>query len=213
MKKSLVLLITPVILALTSCNIDFKENFYSSGLDKSMNNGGNGDISYEYYSGDDLEIEGLSLARFTFSVSKTESNISKENLAPIISCDNASVQYVIDDASYVGTKVDTGLFIGLDSKQTDGALTLTLDKAVKAVKIQASRYYYESNSFENNIFVDSDVAVSVCNSRYIKLTGEVNGEGIPNDTECRYAFAEDKNQITIKVGSQRAFIKEIVCYF
>lgn len=211
MKKSLVLLLAPALLVLTSC--EFRQNFYSSGLDKSMSNSGNSAISYEYYSGDDLETEGLSVARFTFSVSKTASNISKEDLVSVISCDNASVEYEIQDAQYVGSKVDTGLFIGLDSTYADGFLTLSLNKSVKSVSVKANRYYYESNSFETSMFVDSDVAIAVNNSRYIKLTGEKNDSGVPNETECRYSLGEGTNQITVKVGSQRAFIKEIVCYF
>ena len=213
MKKSALLFI-PLLVVLASCTqISFLDYEHSAGLEKSMSNNPYSAISYNYFSGDNLETEGLSVARFTFNVSKTDSNMSKDAVAEIIACDNAQVTYTVEDAQYVGSKEEIGTFIGLDSEYVNGALTLQLDKEIKCVTVKASRYYHESSGFEENVFIDADVAIAVNNSRYIKLSGTKDDAGIPQATDCSYNLSANTNTVTIKVGPQRAFIKEIICYF
>ena len=214
MKKS-VLLFLPILALLAGCSIkvDYLNNEHSAGLEKSIDNSKSKEISYAYFSGDNLEKEGLNVARFTFNIDKTDSNISKENLPPIITCDNTDITYTIEDAQYVGSKEGIGLFIGIDSKYIDGSLNIGFDRDIKCVEIKATRYFYETQSFETNIVIDSDAAIAVNESRYIKLSGSKDESGLPTITECRYNLSNNARNVNVKVGPQRAFIQEIACYF
>lgn len=215
--KKLFLLFVPVLFSLVACDeitFGYNENAHSAGIEGSINNSQFQVGDYSYFSGDQINFIDYKSIKFSFDVSKSDSNISKENLASIIQCDDSSSEYVIQDAMYVGVKKDTSLFIGVDSNYADGRLSILFDKVIKAVEIKARRYYSISTAWnEENVIVDSNVAIAVNDSKYIKLTNDKDTNGIPNITECCYLVPNNRNEITIKVGSKRAFIEEIVFYY
>ena len=216
MKKTFLFLI-PIMALLIGCselNFGHTSDEHSAGIEGSYRNSYYSQVNYTYFGGDDVETSDLSVASFTFNVADTQSNISSEDITPLINCDNSSVSFIINDALNVGTKEGVGLFIGADSTYVDGRLTVTLDKAIKAVIIKARRYYSFSNAWNTeNVNVDSEVGVAINNSKYVKLTGEKDSSNVPNVTTCRYNLIENKNQIEIKVGPRRAFIEEIAFYY
>lgn len=215
MKKTFLLLL-PLTALLVSCGelkVTHTDSVHSAGIEGSYSHT-NSAIEYAYYSGDDVDASNENVSRLTFSVSESKSNIKPEDVAPLINCDDPTLVYEVKDASNVGTKEGVGLFVGADSTYVDGYLTISFDKAATAVVIKARRYYYETISFnESEIVIDSDVAVAINNSKYIKLTGQKNDSGIPNEHECRYRLTENASQLQIKVGPRRAFIEEIALYF
>lgn len=215
MKKSFLLLV-PLMALLVGCGelkLGFTSDSHDAGMAGSNNNSQVLVDKYTYYSGDEIDIEGKSVVHFTFDKSKTDSDLKKDDLVSIINVDNETFEYTIDDALNIGRKENIGLFIGADSTYVDGHLTISSSQAVKYVVIKARKYYYSSNSWnEDSVTIDSDVAIAINSSKYIKLTSEKDENGIPKVTECRYN-TQEKNQIEIKVGPRRAFIEDIALYF
>ena len=215
MKKSLVLL-APLLALLVSCGqfeTGLTSERHSAGFDNSTSHFQYSSIEYTYYAGDEVDTTNSSVARFSFDSRENYSFISKEQLEPLVTCDNPNVEYQIKEVASAGIKADVGFFIGLDSNYVDGSLTIAFGQAVKGVIIRARRYYAFTNAWnEDNVVIDDDVAIAINNSKYIKLTGEKDASGIPNTSECRYN-AQNHNEIKIKVGPKRAIIEEIAFYF
>ena len=220
MKKSLILLL-PIAIFLTSCEkivVGYTNGDHSAGLDRSLSGSTNSQPSYEYFSGDTFDDTSNQFFTLTFDYSKSYSNIAKEELAPLINSSEASYFNEAVASSYVGTKENINLFIGADSSYVDGSLTLSFNMLIQNVIITACPYYYESAGFEEKIVVDSDVAISVNDSRYIRLTTPLDNEGNLKEeesrfTECRYHLASESNEVTFKVGPKRAFIKSIKLFY
>lgn len=216
MKKSFLLLV-PLMALLVGCGelkLGFTSDSHDAGMEGSNNNSQVIVDKYAYYSGDEIDTTvAKKVVHFTFDYSKNDSDLKKDDLVSIISVDTDTFEYTIDDALNIGRKENIGLFIGADSTYVDGHLTISSSQAVKYVVIKARKYYYFSNAWnEDSVTVDSDVAIAINNTKYIKLTSEKDENGIPKVTECRYN-AQEKNQIEIKVGSRRAFIEDIALYF
>ena len=218
MKKSFVLLL-PIIALLTACEfkIDYTSDKYSAGLSHEPNSSYSNyyvEKSYEYFSGDRVDTENTNKAELSFNTTENKSSLSKEEVEPLISCDLDSLTVTVTETYNVGEKVD-GLFVGADSTYVDGYLTLTFSETVKDVIIKASPYYYITNAWNEDRFgSDSNVAIAINNSRYIKLSEikEENENKIVT-TECRYNMEENTKSIQIKVGQRRAFIEKITLYF
>ena len=222
MKKAVALLL-PLTVLLASCQlkIGHTSDQYSAGLS-------NGEIlssynnyvekSYEYFSGDDVETTGSSVAHVTFNVSETISSLDKDvknKVSNIINCDLDSLTVNVDETYNVGADEDSGLlFIGADSTYVDGYLTLSFTSYIKAAIIEACPYYYDTNAWnEDQFFVDSNVAIAINSSRYVKLSStRKDNENDIISTECRYNLGNDVNQLKIKVGQRRAFIRRITLY-
>ena len=217
MKK--IALLIPLALLITSCEI-FKMGYENSRHSAGIEGGGNTSQrsyteSYSYFSGDPITTEGKSEAHLTFSAPDGLSMISPEKVTELASCDVADFFIGAIETQNVGTREDSWLFIGASSSYTDGYLTLSFNAQIKDLIIEATPYYYEDTSWnENTLVVDQGVCVAVNNSGYIRLSTIANEENTEvNKTDCRYHFAETQNQIKIKVGGQKAFIKKITLYY
>ena len=216
MKKTL--LFVPLLMALVSCgtlSTGFQSGLISSGFANSADRSNHqySSIEYTYYAGDNVDTSNTNVAHFTFNSSEGYSLINKDQLAPLVTCDNSEIEYEIKDVNCAGVKANVGFFLGIDSSYLDGSLTILSSKAVKGVVVRARKYYALTNSWnEDNIAIDEEVAIAINSTKYIKLTSETNESGIPNISECRFN-ALDRNQIEIKVGPQRALIEEIAFYF
>ena len=215
MKKAYLLLI-PLMALLVACNEQLKMGYIEgktiSGVDGSFAGSQYSAGNYTYFAGDDVDTTNTNVANFTFAANETTSNIGIEAITAITSCDNTNIEYQIQEASNVGTKEGFGLFIGADSTYVDGHLSIIVNQPVKGVVITARRYYSYVNSWnEENLVSDSNVAVAINSSKYVKVTTNKDAENIPLTTECRFN-GQDKNLIDIKVGPQRAFIEKITFY-
>lgn len=218
MKKSLLLLL-PVVALLTACEfkIEYTSDKYSAGLSYEPNSSRSNyyvEKSYEYFAGDRVDTENTNKAVLTFNTTENKSLLTPEEVQPLLSCDLPSFTATVSETNNVGEKED-GLFVGADSTYVDGYLTINFSEVVKDVIITACPYYYITNAWNEDRFGnDSNVAIAVNNSRYIKLSEtKVENENRISSTECRYNLEENARLMKIKVGQRRAFIQKITLYF
>ena len=217
MKKVAYLL--PIVLLLTSCEV-FKVGYVDEQHEPGIENSGSASKkeyteNYSYFSGDQINTEGKNVANITFSSPKSLSNIAIEKVDELISCDVDGLCSGAVETFNVGTKEGAWLFIGTSSTYADGYLTLGFNSPIKDVVIQASPYFYENTSWNEEEFViDQGVCVAVNSSNYIKLSSLTNEEKTEVvNTDCCYHFQESQTQIKIKAGGQKAFIKKITLYY
>lgn len=216
MKKAV--LLVPMVALLTSCgafNIGFDNREHSAGIEGQSTSNKTYTESYTYFSGDPIDTEGKNTANITFEVDDGLSNISKEKVDEIMRCDVDGLLAGTVETFNVGTRENSWLFVGAKTSYADGYLTLGFNQPIKDVKIEATPYYYEDNSWnELKLKIDEGVCVAVNASNYIKLSSLTNEDGdTVNSTECRYHFANEQTQIKIKVGGEKAFIKKITLYY
>ena len=217
MKKIVFLL--PAALLLTSCEV-FKFGFvnenHSAGIE-----GGNSSSNqtfkedYTYYPGDTINAEGKSVANLTFTPDDGLSDIGIDKVDEIAQCDVAGVFAGTVDTYNVGTRENAWLFVGAKSSYTDGFLTLGFNVNISDVVIEATPYYYEDNAWnDERLIIDENCCLAINTSNYIRLSSLTNDEKTEvNVTECRYHLAEASNQIKIKAGGEKSFIKKITLYY
>lgn len=217
MKKSL-LLFAPLLICFASCGkvtFGYTNTQHSAGFDNSTSQKQN-TTSYIYFPGDVIDTNSTSAAHLTFDSTNSGSNMAKEDISNLVTCDVPDFFYEVSDASWVGVKKDTALFIGTDSSYLDGYLTLSFNTAIKYVALYACPYYTgEIIGFTDRVEHDENVGVAVNNSAYINLTYTYNEDSqTVTKRECRYQVSgTNVTEITIKVGPQRALITEIILYY
>lgn len=225
MKKAYLLLI-PVFIALVGCET-FKigldpQGHHSSGLDKSISGQGDNDAyrSYQTYGGDIFVTDGKSNANLTFG------NFT-DNLSDIKDIDTLNSYIIASEENFflsiegpqnVGTKKDDGLFVGANSKYSDGLLSFEFTKDIKYVEIIASPYFYIDTSWNSDEpVVDDEVGISVNDSLYVPLVSTLDSETkTVKETTCKFDVSnkeEDKNKISLRVKQKRAFLKKITLYY
>ena len=216
MKKIAFLL--PVALLLTSCDV-FKFGFvneqHSAGIEGSSASNQNQKDNYTYYPGDTIDTEGKHTANLTFVPDDGLSDIGMEKVNEIAQCDVDDVFAGALDTYNVGTRENAWLFVGAKSSYVDGFLTLGFNVNVKDVVIEATPYYYEDNAWnEIKLIIDENCCLAINTSSYIRLSSLTNeGNTAVNSTLCRYHLAEASNQIKIKAGGEKSFIKKITLYY
>ena len=217
MKKIAYLL--PVLFLLASCD-GFRFGYLNEPHDPGIDGGASTSQktyteSYSYFSGDQISTEGKNVANITFAAQESLSDIAIEKVDELVSCDVDGLYAGAIETFNVGTRADSWLFIGTSSSYADGYLTLGFNSPIKDVLIEATPYYYEDSSWnEEKLMVDENVCIAVNTSGYIKLSSLTNDEKTEvNVSECRYHFQESQTQIKIKTGGQKAFIKKITLYY
>lgn len=217
MKK--VALLIPLVFLITSCegfNMGYDNAHHSAGIE-----GGSSTSkqtyteSYTYFAGDPINTEDKSVAYMTFSAPDGLSMITPEKVDELANCDVNDLYAGAVETLNVGTREDNWLFIGASSSYTDGYLILGFNASISDVIIEATPYYYEDTSWnDDKLVVDEGVCVAVNDSAYIKLSTQLTDDkDAVRSTDCRYHLAQGQNQIKIKVGGQKAFIKKITLYF
>ena len=225
MKKACLLLI-PIFIALVGCET-FKvgldqEGHYSSGLDKSISGQGDNDAfrSYQVYGGDSFSTDETSNADLTFG------NFTG-NFSDIKDIDTINSYIIASEENFfisaegpqnVGTKEDNGLFLGANSKYSDGVLSFVFTRDIKYVEIVATPYFYIDTSWNaDEPIVDDGVGISVCDSLYVPLVSTLDAETkAVQETTCKYDVTNkegDKNKISLRVKQKRAFLKKITLYY
>lgn len=217
MKKIAYLL--PVALLLTSCEV-FKIGFvnedHSAGIEgSSATSSQTYKDDYSYYPGDTLDTEGKHAANLTFTPDDGLSSIGADKVSEIASCDVDDVFAGALDTYNVGTRENAWLFVGAKSSYVDGFLDLAFNVSIKDVVIEATPYYYEDNAWnEEKLIIDENCCLAVNTSNYIRLSSLTNDAKTEvNSTLCRYHLPEASNQIKIKAGGEKSFIKKITLYY
>ena len=223
MKKSLLLFI-PMLICLTGCQefkigIDYDK--YSSGLDKSLSSQNQNDTLGEYhlFGGDVFDTAETTSVEITFGgFTENLSNITDiELLNSYITCSEEGFFTSVESPKNIGVKKDNGLFVGADSKYTDGVLGFVFSKNIKYVKVTASPYYYINTAWnEDTPVVDEPVGISLDNSHYVPLVTSLDEAGQVKDTDCKFDVSnksEDKNKISLRVKQKRAILKKITLYY
>ena len=213
------LLVLPLILTLTSCQevrFGFEQGLYSSGLDKEVSSSENETPSYSYKKSDTLDNTGLNEAVLTFPNIK-ESASDMQDVEKIAQCLHFSQEIFSSVASpkYVGTKDNGTFFIGAESTYVDGSLSLNFNVAIKNVEIKTKPYFYVKTAYnEEELVVDSEVAISVNNTGFIKLDETKDYENMTvAQSTCSYHLTQESQTITLKVGKRRAIIEQITFYY
>ena len=218
MKKSL-LLFVPFVISLAACGrirFDYEEGDHSAGLDSEVSSSQQNNTSYQYFYGDHINETDLNVAHLTFDVTNSASNMAKEDINALINCDDPDLFVETSNASWVGIKKDTALFIGVNSTSLDGILTLSFSSDIQYVSIKACPYYTsEIVGFENRTEHDENVAIAINSSKYYRLTYSYNPDSETVGLEdCCFQIRDNrKNEITIKAGPGRALIDEITLYY
>lgn len=219
MKKSFLALI-PVVFILSACKevgIGYTNESHDKGFDyttASTAKPGSVD-SYSYRNADTLDNNGLTQAIMTFAnITKSETNVKDvEKIRSYINI-NADILESIANPSYFSTKETGDVFLGVESTYVDGEITFHFNKEIKNIEIIAKQYNYTKVSFEETFVVDTNVAISVNNSGYIKVNGAVDNENqTVASTSCAFHLASPSNDITIKAGPYRAILEKIVLYY
>lgn len=219
MKKFQYLLL-PLVFLLTSCgeiNIGFLNGeSHEAGFDRSVSSQNNDKPSYSYMNNASLDNSGLTKVELTFAnMDSSISDIQDVEKIKSFFVLNQEIITAIEEPHYLGVKENGPLYLGADSTYVDGSITFKLNVNVKNVEITAKQYYYVKTAYnENALVVDEDVAISVNDSGFIRVNGEVNQENqTVASTVCGYQLAEAKDTIVIKAGPRRAIIEKIAFYY
>lgn len=219
MKKSFLLLI-PVVFVLSACKevgIGFTNESHDKGWDyTTMSTAKPGSVdSYSYRNPDTLDNNGLTQAIMTFgNITKSETNVQDvEKIRSYININSDILESIVNPL-YFSTKETGDVFLGVESTYVNGEITFHFNKEIKNIEIIAKQYNYTKVSFEETFVVDENVAISVNDSGYIKVNGEVNQENqTVASTTCSFHLATPSNDITIKAGPYRAILEKITLYY
>ena len=213
------LLVLPLIFMLTSCQevkFGFEQGVYSSGLDKEVSSAENEAPSYSYKKNDTLDNTGLNQAVLTFTnIKESASDIQDvEKIAQYLHFSQEIFSSVVSP-KYVGVKDNGTFFIGAESTYVDGSLSFNFNVAIKNVEIKAKPYFYVKTAYnEEELMVDSEVAISVNNTGFIKLDETKDNENVTvAQSTCTYHLPQESQTITLKVGKRRAIIDQITSYY
>ena len=220
MKKGL-LLIACTSLLLSGCGeVTFgynRDDTHSAGLDHETSyDAGASKPVYQYYEGDSLNNEGLNKANLTF-IGITDSRTDIRDLTMINSYVSIDQEIFVgaEEAYYFSTKSEGFAFLGADSSYVDGKLVLAFNTNIKNVEIVARSYSYLKTAFnENSVLIDHEVALSVNDSKYIKLKDDLDEDHqMAVTTNCSYSLSAPSDHIVIKAARRRAIIEKIILYY
>jgi hypothetical protein len=185
-------------------------------LNKDVKEPGESDTGIiEYFSGDELNTEGLSsiiLETKDSASSSYEEGYIFEQTSEVLNSfvDTANIVSISESFKNV-SQGNEGLQLGNVSTKLSGELTINLSTNVSMVEIYATPRCKEipvEQGYEMS--VDANVAVSLNNSKYIKLDS-VNYE---TPTICKYKLADEgTKELSLSVYGQRAIIHKIVAYY
>lgn len=205
LKKWALFFILPCFL--TACDLSLSKEDLTPGV-------GNDFSNIEFYQGDVLDTAGHT--SFVLEIlGSDESSFENGHIfasnTEIMSTFKSHEQLVgIGEEFKNVSQSENGIQIGNFSHNLFGEMTINLASNVTMVEIYATPRAKEiavETGYEMQ--VDENVAISVNDSKYIKLDC-VNYE---EDTICKYQLSEDgSNSISLSVFGERAIISKIVLY-
>ena len=216
------LIVLPLVLTLTACQevtFGFVNEKHSAGMDNpSYSYHTVSSITYSYQSNESINVDGLNKATLTFgNISVSSSDIREVGTIASYVVIDRPIFDSVNSPEYFGVLSDGTVYLGAYSSFVIGQITFNFTENIKNVVVTAQPYYSSklNDDWDKEILeADQDVAMSVNNSGYIKLDTTVDQEAftVP-ETKCAYNLGEGSQNVTIRVGSQRAIIKEIALYY
>jgi len=216
-KKIYFVSLVSLLFLLTSCNIDFSKDEHDEGLsdDETIE-----DETIEYYEGygDTLVTDDYTAHTITISSDAAEqgADIATENGSEILALmsDPDGVFSTVTTANYVAEGVG-GLKVGHLNSSLDGVLDISFNASfsVSMVEVYAqprsATIYSESGTVDS---IDTPVAISVNDSKYVRLDTDFSSIATIEETKCSYQLAEAADHLLLDVYGQRAILTKIVVY-
>lgn len=213
MKKKIGLFLTSVVgaLSLTSCAIEFSTSEYSGGISYPSSE----EQVVEYYPGDNFDISTCTSFEIDFSNDATsESSVlsTDEQINDLVKSGSEHIES-FEDYHYISKGVG-GMKLGYSNANVNGEITINTKTNFDKVKIYA--YPRHSEVFDHytgqyNFNID-DSALSVNDSKYIKLNSQYEASADVKKTECSYLLSESVNYLTIASFGGAAIITKIIFY-
>lgn len=202
------------ILLLTSCSIF---SFSKEKHDEGFSGGGSGNVKVvEYFEGDTVDTSSMTEHVITFAG-------NQENNQPELKTDEA-IKAIMTDADSVVSGFENiknisqfhALKVGHLTESIDGELKINLNINVKAAKLMVRpRAKVVSNGGIEELTIDSNNAVSVNGSKYIRINNNFTTMESITDTTCMYSLIKDEAGVTsldLSVVYQRVEITSIYLY-
>lgn len=224
MKKKLFLLLTvPTIILLSSCTFSLTDDpedipvyIPSTSSSSSLQN-------IEYFDGNDFEddIYNHKVTIDCTNVSPTVGSYfsSPEDVLAAMNQDGGSaVINSIGEMQYVG-RGDGGLLIGHSLEKTNGLLSFDLlgGALIKAIKISArprAHEYYEDHLGGTMKLNIDEVALSINESKYIKLKNDYTKMSQIEDTVCSVIISDiGVSQVSISAYNMQTIIHSIDIFY
>ncbi|MDD3068426.1 MAG: hypothetical protein PHF13_06090 [Acholeplasmataceae bacterium] len=206
----------PLAFFLSGCAFSFSPNEHDEGLDE-------GDIeeeTIEYYDGygDVFETEGYDAHSIDVVTDVTEqgSDFTSENQNEILALfeDDDALLSSVTSAQYVAEGVG-GLKIGHLSTSINGLLDISLAASVSPAFVEiyaiprSVSIFSQTGSYDS---IDSPVAISLNDSKYVRIDTDFEDIASIEETKCSYELAEGTDHLQIEVYGQRAILTQIVIY-
>lgn len=223
MKKALLPFI-PMLLLITSCDglkVDYHNGMsHEPGFDNQTIQSSEPVVNYSYQQNGSFDETGLEKVTIKFKgISVSDSDvINLETIKGYLDIDKQGYEIdIVSEPRHFGTKNEGFAFLGNQFVDEVGEMTLVAPNNIKNVVVKAKQYSYLDSSFNNNkLVIDEDVAISVNESAFVKLSDPVlndDQDEITNDTECKFTLATPNDHITIRAGKKRAVLEEISLYY
>ena len=206
----------PLAFFLSGCAFSFSENEHDEGLE-------DGDIeeeAIEYYSGygDVFDTEGYNAhsIEITTDVEEQGSDFTVENQSEILTLfeDGDALLASITSAQYVAEGVG-GLKVGHLNASINGLLDIGLAASTTPAFVEIYAVprnisiYSQTGSYDS---IDSPVAISLNDSKYVRLDTDFEDIASIEETKCSYELAEGTDHLQIEVYGQRAILTRVVIY-
>lgn len=215
-KKMHLYYLIPLAFFLSGCAFSFSTVEHDEGLD-------DGDIEeeiIEYYSGygDVFDTEGYDAhsIEITTDVEEQGPDFTSENQSEILTIfqDVDVLLASVTSAQYVAEGVG-GLKVGHLNTSINGLLDIGLATSIVPTFVEIYAVprnisiYSQTGSYDS---IDSPVAISLNDSKYVRLDTEFKDIASIEETKCSYELAEGTDHLQIEVYGQRAIITRIVIY-
>ena len=206
----------PLAFFLSGCAFSFSNVEHDEGLEE-------GEIeeeTIEYYDGygDVFDTEGYDAHYIDVITDATEqeSDFTSENQNEILTLfdDDDALLSSVTSAQYVAEGVG-GLKIGHLSTSINGLLDISLAASVSPAFVEiyaiprSVSIFSQTGSYDS---IDSPVAISLNDSKYVRIDTDFEDIASIEETKCSYELAEGTDHLQIEVYGQRAILTQIVIY-
>lgn len=224
MKKKLLLLLTiPSIVLLGSCTITFTDDAGDFSIYESTSSSGSSLQNIEYFDGNDFEDSDYD-HKVTIDCTNEYTTVGSYYSLPediLAAMNQDPLTGVLDEIGimeYVG-RGDGGLLLGHSLEKTNGLLSFgfrnpTRAKAVKVYARPRAHEYYDGQLGEDRKLSIDEVALSINESKYIKLNNDYTNFSEIEDTVCSVVISEvGTSEVSISAYNMQAIIHTIEIFY
>lgn len=216
-KKLHLLYLIPLTFLISGCSFSFSKEEHDEGIE-------DGEIKdqekIEYYEqyGDVFtaqDDDSHSINIFP-NASEQGADYTSENQSEILALfdDQDGLLASVDAAQYVAIGVG-GLKVGHINTSLNGLIDISLAETVNATFVEiyamprSASVYAQTGTVET---IDTPVAISLNDSKYVRLDTDFSTIAEIEETKCSYELAEGADHLQVKVYGQRAILTRIVIY-